>query len=230
MKGQTMRKKRIPEPEASYVAIDNDKRKPIPIVEGPVDLSERAETALTLPTENGERKPPPRVRKPSALNDLIVAPTHDVEAHRTAIRRVFGTRSEEFSQMMIGKLVAHLRPNQRDTLDETTLNGAIALIASLQPQDEFQAFLAVQVVALGSAGEKFIRMSQRHLNEDYIDIYGSYGMKLLRLQLDAIRELGRLKHGNKQTVEVRHVHIHSGGQGVVGIINTGQDKSENGQN
>jgi len=30
----------------------------------------------------------------------------------------------------------------------------------------------------------------------------------------------RLRRGNKQTVEVRHVHIHSGGQGLVGIVNT----------
>jgi len=28
----------------------------------------------------------------------------------------------------------------------------------------------------------------------------------------------------KQTVEVRHVHIHSGGQGVVGIINPPDDR------
>jgi hypothetical protein len=31
---------------------------------------------------------------------------------------------------------------------------------------------------------------------------------------------------NKQTVEVRHVHIHSGGKGVVGIINAPGDGQE----
>ena len=34
----------------------------------------------------------------------------------------------------------------------------------------------------------------------------------------------RYRRGNKQTVEVRHVHIHSGGQGVVGIINPPDDR------
>ena len=34
----------------------------------------------------------------------------------------------------------------------------------------------------------------------------------------------RYQRGNKQTVEVRHVHIHSGGQGVVGIINPPEDR------
>jgi hypothetical protein len=34
-----------------------------------------------------------------------------------------------------------------------------------------------------------------------------------------IQALDRHQRGNKQTVEVRHVHIHSGAQGVVGIVN-----------
>jgi hypothetical protein len=41
-----------------------------------------------------------------------------------------------------------------------------------------------------------------------------------------IQSFDRYRRGNKQTVEVRHVHIHSGGQGVVGIINSPGDQSE----
>jgi hypothetical protein len=39
-----------------------------------------------------------------------------------------------------------------------------------------------------------------------------------------IQTFDRYQRGNKQTVEVRHVHIHSGGQGVVGIINPPDDR------
>jgi hypothetical protein len=59
---------------------------------------------------------------------------------------------------------------------------------------------------------------------DYIDVYGGYAIKLLRLQNDMIQTFERYRRGNKQTVEVRHVHIHSGGQGVVGIINPPEDR------
>src|SRR5437016_8716363 len=44
----------------------------------------------------------------------------------------------------------------------------------------------------------------------------------LRLQLDLIPALDKHRRGHKQTVEARHVHIHSGAQGVVGIINSGK--------
>src|SRR3954469_8729924 len=62
-------------------------------------------------------------------------------------------------------------------LEAATLNAAIALIASVNPQTELEALFAVL----------------------------------------------RGRRGNKQTFEVRHVHIHPGGQGVVGIINSLKD-------
>jgi hypothetical protein len=44
--------------------------------------------------------------------------------------------------------------------------------------------------------------------KDYIDVYGGYAIKLLRLQNEMIQTFERYRRGNKQTVEVRHVHIH----------------------
>jgi hypothetical protein len=77
----------------------------------------------------------------------------------------------------------------------------------------------VQIIATGFAGLRFLRQSHREMNEDYINVYGGYAIKLLRLQNEMIQTFDRYRRDNKQTVEVRHVHIHSGGQGVVGIIN-----------
>ena len=66
-------------------------------------------------------------------------------------------------------------------------------------------------------------------SQDYIDTYGNYAIKLLRLQNEMIQTFDRYRRGNKQTVEVRHVHIHPGGQGVVGIINPPGDREGGGQ-
>jgi hypothetical protein len=122
---------------------------------------------------------------------------------------------------MFGKLVAALRPNPYEHLDEATLNAAIALVASMKPETELQALLAVEIAAIGFAGHKFLRQSQHHLDEIYINVYGNYAIKLLRLQLDMIRALDSHRRGGRQSVEVRHLHIHSGAQGVVGIVNAG---------
>ena len=118
--------------------------------------------------------------------------------------------SEDYSQTMFGKLVVALRPNPHEQLDEATLNAAIALIASMEPKTELEALLAVQIAGVGFAGQKFLRQSQHHLDEIFIGVYGSYALKLFRLQLDMIHALDRHRRGNRQMVEVRHVHIHSG--------------------
>jgi hypothetical protein len=219
--------------DAANMAVESNSRGPVTIEPLPADdaasvagtttdatASVPVSTASVVPEPGAQRKKPPRVRKPFQHNDQCLAPTKDLEGHRAALRQAFGdTLSDEFVSVLLGNLIAALRPGPYDTLDEVTLNAAIAIISSINPQTELQALLAVQIVAAGFTGLKFLRLSQRHLDEIYIDVYGGYATKLLRLQLDTIQALDRHRRGNKQTVEVRHVHIHAGAQGVVGIVN-----------
>ena len=104
-----------------------------------------------------------------------------------------------------------------DTLEEATLNAALAIIDSMQPKSELEVLLAVQIIATGFAGLRFLRQSYRHMTEEYIDVYGNYAIKLLRLQNEMIQTFDRYRRGNKQTMEVRYVHIQSGGQAAVGV-------------
>jgi hypothetical protein len=129
---------------------------------------------------------------------------------------------------MLTQLVSALRPGPHDVLEEATLNAAIAMVASVKPQSELEALIAVQIVATGFSGLKFLQHSQRHLDEAFIGVYGGYATRLLRLQLELIQALDKHRRGHNQTVEVRHVHIHPGGQGVVGIINSGKDGGRGG--
>src|ERR1700719_2900694 len=134
-----------------------------------------------------DRKVPPRVRKPLPRNDQWKAPTPDLEGHRQRLREALGnTLSDEFVDVILGKLVEALRPGLYDQLDEATLNAALATIDSMQPRSELQALLAVQIIATGFAGLRFLRQSHRQMTEDYIDVYGGYAIKLLRLQNDLI--------------------------------------------
>jgi hypothetical protein len=176
------------------------------------------------------KKAPPRLHRPARRGHVVLAPKAELQAHKAAFREVFGeTLSDEFVDEMLTQLDSALAPGPWDRLEAGTVNAAIAIIASVKPQTELEALLAVQIVAAGFAGLKFLRLGQRHLEEAYISVYGGYGTRLLRLQLELIQALDRHRRGHKQTVEVRHVHIHSGAQGVVGIINSGKDGSTGGE-
>ena len=153
-------------------------------------------------------------------------PKAELQEHKAAFRQVFGeTLSDEFVDEMLTQLGSALAPGPWDALEPATLNAAIALIASIKPHTELEALLAVQIAATGFASLRFLQLGQRHLDDAYIEVYGGYGTRLLRLQLDLIQALDKHRRGNKQTVEVQHVHIHPGGQGVVGIINSLKDGS-----
>lgn len=212
---------RIDGRQATYADLEGAKRKPVQL-QAATENQEPPASCLLPPRQNDgeQRKAPPRVRKPSALADSCVAPTTDLEKHRKCLRETFGnTMSDEFVDVLLGKLIEGLRPSPFSSLEEATLNAALAIVDSMHPQSEHQALLAVQYAVLSFCSQKFLRLSQHHLTEDYIDVYGPYAVKLCRLQIDVLRAYDRHRRGNKQTMEVRHVHIYSGGQGIVGIVN-----------
>ena len=209
-------------PEPTYVALEARKRGPIRIGD-PIDSAEAPALPLSLDPKASARKPPPRLRKPSPSVDQL-APSSNIAADRARLREAFGrTMSDEFVDVMLGKLVELLKPNPSDHLEEATLNAALALVNSVQPQTELEALLAVQIVATGFSGIRFLRQSQHLMDEPYIGLYGGYAMKLLRLEQELIQTLDRHRRGHKQTVEVRHVHLHDGAQGVFGIVNENED-------
>jgi hypothetical protein len=227
---EPIEKPRITGKQATQVAMEAVKRRPIRLAAS--DQVQEPSSALVLTSDGSEnvsdeRKAPPRVRKPSPHNDQCLAPTADLERHRARLREAFGnTMSDEFVEVILGKLMEALRPSPFDHLEEPTVNAALAIIDSMQPQSELQVLLAVQIIATGFSGLRFLRQSQQHMTAPFIDVYGNYAIKLLRLQSEMIQAFDRYRRGNKQTVEVRHVHIHSGAQGMVGIVNAGAPEGE----
>jgi hypothetical protein len=211
--------------QATHAAIEENKR-------GPIRLEPADEQALgtgpSPPAPLVGKRTPPRVRKPQPGADRYVAPPGvDVESLRKGLREAFGnTASDQFVQVMMRRLIDALAPSPHDNLDEATLNAGLALINSMQPQSELEALLAVQIVATGFSGLRFLRDSHRHMTKDFIDVYGGYAERLLRLQTDLIRTFDRHRRGNRQTVEVRHVHLHPGSQGVIGIVNQERHEGE----
>jgi len=233
-------KPRISGKEATHVALEAQEYGPVQI--GAADDStphskEPADTAQVpvqmnaTPDGGHARKAPPRVRKPSPLHDQYLAPTPDLENYRARLREAFGnTMSDEFVDVMLGKVVEALKPSPFDKLEEPTFNAALAIIHSAQCRSELEAFIAVQIVATGFSGLRFLRQSHKNMTEEYITVYGNYANKLLRLELDLMQALDRHRRGHKQTVEVRHVHLHPGAQGIVGIVNPTEEGEAGGKN
>jgi hypothetical protein len=209
-------KSRIRGGDAAKAAIATTER--LPVTLQPADIT----GPIQALTDARPLKGPPRVNKPSSRHDVIFAPTADLETHRAMLRESFGTLSDEFADTMMGKIISGLCPNPYDQLGEATLNAALATIASLRPESEIEALISVQLVIAGFSALRMMELSQRHLGEENIAVYGGYANKLLKLQNELLQTLERRRRGNSQSIVVKHVHIHPGAQGVVGIVNRGE--------
>jgi len=170
-------KSRISGKQATYVALAACQYPPVRI-DAPNDPAQSPEAAQTTPNlpapadgmggGDNQRKAPPRVRKPSPTNNQYLAPTADLEGFRGRLREAFGNKmSDEFVNVMLAKIIEALKPNPFDQLEEATLNSALAIIHSARCRSELEALIAVEIVATGFAGLRFLRQSQHCMTEEY---------------------------------------------------------------
>lgn len=219
-----MTKSRIRGRDAAWAAVKMAERRSVPL-----QATDVVGPHLPVLVVEGHRKRAPRVRKPSSSHDAIHAPTGDTDAHRAELREAFGeTLSDQFVEVMMGKLISGLRPNPFDVLEEATLNAAIAVITSVKTTSELEALLATQAAVAGFSAFRMLELSQRHLGEENIAVYGTFAVKLIRLQNEMIETINRHRRGNSQSIVVKHVHIHPGAQGVVGIVNQDEGRERGG--
>jgi hypothetical protein len=107
---------------------------------------------------------------------------------------------------------------------------ALSLLAGISPNDEFEGMLAAQLVASHNAAmechrramiaEQTFEGRRENLNQ---------ANKLSRTHSTLLEALNRHRGKGQQKVTVEHVHVHSGGQAIVGNVEGGgvRTKSEN---
>jgi hypothetical protein len=78
--------------------------------------------------------------------------------------------------------------------------------------------LASQMAATHSLAMEMIGRARRADLLAQFDSFGSMAVKLLRTFTAQAEALAKLKRGGEQTVGVEHVHVHSGGQAIVGAV------------
>jgi hypothetical protein len=51
-----------------------------------------------------------------------------------------------------------------------------------------------------------------------MESYGAVATKMMRTYTTQVEALAKLRRGGNQTVRVEHVHVHAGGQAIVGAV------------
>ncbi|AWN52180.1 hypothetical protein [Methylobacterium sp. 17Sr1-1] len=132
----------------------------------------------------------------------------------------FATTSDDFGQLGINQLLNAMSDPTRSAVQG--LNAALAVVAGIEARNEAEAQLGIQMAATHEAAMKMLRVAASGSDPKTTEVYGNLATKLLRTYTAQIEALAKLKRGGEQTVRVEHVHVHAGGQAIVGNVSTGQ--------
>jgi hypothetical protein len=99
---------------------------------------------------------------------------------------------------------------------------AITALAGYSPSNSIEASLAVQMTATGEAALSFLnRAMLPDQPSEIVDRIVTRATRLMRLHLEQIEAMQKLKGtAGQQKVTVEHVHVHEGGQAIVGAVST----------
>ncbi len=148
------------------------------------------------------------------------------------LRKVCGTKTPTVAFALashVASLLVWNRPDPKRGLD--VLTTPAAFLAEFNPQTGVETLLAVQMIGVHEAATVFLRRAQPDTDTgDEADRNVNRAVRLMRLFNDQLGMLAKLKGtASQQKVTVEHVHVHDGGQAIVGAVSaTRPDGGEGG--
>lgn len=153
---------------------------------------------------------------------MVLGDGGDASAMLNSMRAydVSGSGSSQFVHNMLNDLarVLNLKGNAEDIGNK--LGAAMALIGGINPQNELEATMAMQMVA---ANEAALTSFARARSAEYLptlQAHHNHGAKAMRAFALHAETLAKLRRNGEQVV--KHVHVGEGGQAVIaGTFNHG---------
>ena len=195
--------------------------RPIAAQTGARTMNENVEY-LPATSHRAPRSPPVTVKLKAIQAEVATFGSHgpEDEAWRRQLREAFGSISDDFLEISLRHLQSAARmPGAGPS--ELAINGALAMVAAAAPQNEIEAALAVQMACTHMVAMAVMsRIGGAHGGSHRLPGLASATSKLLRAFSSQADTLRRLRTGGDQNIRVEHVHVHKGGQAIVGAVNS----------
>jgi hypothetical protein len=169
------------------------------------------------------RRPRPAAIRIKGIQGNVVSfasPGPADQVWRKQLKATLGTMSDAFVDMALAHLEQAARmPGAGPS--NVSINGALAIIAAFEPKNEMEAALAVQAACTHMVALVMMaRIGGGHGGDRRLPALASASAKLLRAYCIQIETYRRLRYGGDQHIRVEHVHVHEGGQAIVGAVSS----------
>ena len=136
------------------------------------------------------------------------------------LKNIGGSRSDHWNNLLANQTVQalwlkHSDPAARDNQYSAT----VAALVGIGPKDELEGMMAAQLIAAHNAAMECYRRAM--IGEQTFEGRRenlAQANKLSRTYAALLEALNRHRGKGQQKVTVEHVHVHAGGQAVVGMV------------
>ena len=133
-------------------------------------------------------------------------------------KALFGADTGQFADALIRQCM-NVSGNKDPLLKDS--KDALAIVAELAPNDGVEAMLATQMAAVQIAMMRHSRFLANADTLQHLEVYERTFNKLARTFTAQTEALRKHRNGGQQKMTVEHVHVHSGGQAIVGPVTRG---------
>lgn len=157
-------------------------------------------------------------------NAIIANPPGDLNGRNKIIA---GSMSDPWNAIVANQAInTSWRGGDDEAGRERTFHGIVQAMVGIGPKDEIEGMLAAQLIATHNAAmECYRRASHPDQTFDGRSLYLTQGGKQSRTFAKLVEALNRHRGKGQQKVTVEHVHVHSGGQAIVGSVTGGRGAS-----
>jgi hypothetical protein len=186
----------------------------------PYEQTERERPALEAFEARRKAKPPVPMMKKADSDKNSLKPDHpDLETGSTLLMEALGTTSSDFMCGLVTQLGnAGIKGSE---IDVEATNFMLSMVVGIEPKDQIEAMLAAQMAAIHLQTMTFARRINHVENIPQQDSAERAFNKLARTFTTQMEALNKYRGKGQQKMTVEHVHVHEGGQAIVGNVQGG---------
>ena len=184
------------------------------------DRTAEVGTALVVIRNQGKKPSAMTKRKTTQGKKTKIVVANDPEDRKGALKSIGGSQSDHWNNTLSNQAVQALWLKHSDSEEcDRQLAATVAALIGIAPKDELEGMMAAQLIAAHNAAMECYRRAmlaeqtfegrRENLNQ---------ANKLSRTWAALLDALNKHRGKGQQKVTVEHVHVHQGGQAVVGTI------------
>ena len=160
--------------------------------------------------------------KPASDTPSVKIMANDPKDHEGKLKSIGGSQSDHWNNILANQAVQTLwMKNSDEDTRGRQYSATVAALIGIGPKDEIESMIAAQLLAAHNAAMECYRRAM--IGEQTFEGRRenlAQANKLSRTYATLLEALNRHRGKGQQKVTVEHVHVHSGGQAMVGVVGT----------